>query len=89
MCDCIKRIEKEILEKREEYKGRKLLKAKLQHTTFPMSGLKIMGRITTQPLELELEGRKTPLKTDISHTYCPWCGEKYLKEESQSKESKS
>lgn len=94
MCDCIKNMEKVIPEKTGTISGKKIISASMQNVIFPMNNLKITGKITTQPLELKLEGRKTPLKSNLSHTFCPWCGERYERDREeeqhdQSVESKS
>lgn len=74
MCKCIIEIQETIPKETRVYKGKKILQAKLKGVFSPISGNKL-SMLTTQPLELTLEGRKTPLKTNIQHRYCPWCGE--------------
>ena len=80
MCNCIIEIENVIPEKTGEWEGKKILSVIMQNVTFPIIKLKIQGKITTQAIELKLEGRKSPLKTSVSHSFCPFCGEKYLRE---------
>ena len=85
MCNCIKEAEINLAKDIGEINGKKILSASMMNVNFPISNLKLVGRITTQPIKFTLEGRKTPFETSLSHTYCPWCGEKY----SEFSESKS
>lgn len=89
MCDCIKNIEKDLPEKTGEISGKKIISASMQNVVFPMSNLKITGKITTQPIELKLDGRKTPFKSSLSHTFCPWCGEKYERDRDEDQDVQS
>ena len=89
MCDCINEIQKNIPDLTGEYNGKKIISASIQNVTFPMSNLKITGKITMQPVELKVEGRKTSVKTSIAHTYCPFCGEKYTRNKETEVESKN
>jgi hypothetical protein len=80
MCDCIKNKQDNIVQ-RGDYNGKKILSAEIQNVVFPLNNLKIVGMITTSPLDITIEGRKTKLKISLQHTYCPWCGVNYRTEE--------
>jgi len=86
MCDCIKKKQDEIVQ-RGDYDGKKILSASIQNVVFPLDNLKIVGMITTSPLEITIEGRKTKLKTALQHKYCPWCGVIYQSAEETTQES--
>lgn len=34
--------------------------------------------ITTSRMKIYIEGKAKPLIHDIAHTFCPWCGERYI-----------
>ena len=85
MCDCIKEAEGKILESiRENIQG-EISGGKLLQTHFPIVKNQIKGRITYTEFQCTL----TPTKKDgsmgkpkkqtvnISHAYCPFCGEKH------------
>lgn len=89
MCDCIKRLNGELLiyvEKDKESVGI-VNKGQLQHMGLSLTGKS--GWRTYQEFEYEMTNKKKDgsmgatrnYKLSIYHTFCPFCGEKYQKED--------
>jgi hypothetical protein len=78
MCDCISKIEeKATAQLQEQPKFKKpVTKVRMQGVVFPLIGNTLTTR-TCNMLEIELEGQKKRPEMTISHSYCPFCGEKY------------
>ena len=73
MCDCVKNLEQRYIEQ-QPLKDNVVLNAKLQGRVFLFnSGISATSSI----LEVEVKGRKSAIKQNVIHTYCPFCGEKY------------
>lgn len=78
MCDCIKEIEKKVLEKFPTHNGKKVEKAKMD-TCFIFSEGKVTSGTKTD-VQLELVGQKKKIPVAINHSYCPFCGEEHKTE---------
>lgn len=76
MCSCVENLEKRVV-KEQPLKGKQVLKAKLQSQVYLFKSSQI---VTSTVLELEVEGRKSPIKQSVIHSYCPFCGSPYNKE---------
>jgi len=77
-CDCIKGIEKKILDM-EKWQGKTIEKVEFVSKALIFSNP--LEVLTTSEIEIKVEGRKSSLKQSIMHTYCPFCGVKTKKEE--------
>ena len=76
-CTGLSKVENRILDSdilKSKSKG-KPLKSALVQSSFMFSGN--VSRRTYTDLEVEIEGRKSKVKTQIIHTFCPFCGAKY------------
>lgn len=72
MCNCIKEIEVKIHEKYPTHNGKTVEKVQAESTyRFPD-----FMRITATNYNLVIENQKKQIPIMVSHTYCPWCGEK-------------
>jgi hypothetical protein len=69
MCDCAKKLEKEI-PLTQMFKGKKILKAELPWAFLFKSGMKLYFEA-----EIEVEGMKKKQKMSIIFSHCPFCGE--------------
>lgn len=61
-------------------KGKKVLKATNLNAAFTF-GDAGTGLRTTCTFELELEGAKKPVKQEVLHSFCPFCGKPAKNEE--------
>ncbi|MGV0856883.1 hypothetical protein ACTS9E_15285 [Empedobacter brevis] len=80
MCDCIKNIEERLVSDYQEYKGKRIIEAEFTDKSFSLEGGKL-GILYYSNFQLELEGRKNKVPIPVSHQFCPFCGEKYNKDE--------
>ena len=78
MCNCINDIESKALESlKEGGKFKKpVKKVRIKEVIFPFTGDGLSIK-TSNTLEIELDGQKKLKTMSMSHTYCPWCAEKY------------
>lgn len=76
MCDCIKNIEKKILDV-QPLPNRKIIKAKVAQGLYQSRE----GRLEARPVirfDCRVEGYKAYKQIDQVIEYCPFCGEKYM-----------
>ena len=73
-CNCLETVPQTVLEK-QRYKGHPIGHCKIKETAFQY-GSEGFKRFTCSTLELEVEGRKTPVQVTMAHSYCPFCGTK-------------
>jgi hypothetical protein len=76
-CDCIKRIEDKVLNHVKE-QGKQAESASMQNLAFMFSSSETK---THQEIEVTINGKKKKEKINIIHTYCPFCGKEYTKED--------
>ena len=78
MCDCISKVEQNLLTRLQDDKTfKKPVKAvKLKGVIFPITkdGL---SRRSSSEVEIELEGQKRKNKVSLAHSFCPFCGKAY------------
>lgn len=72
MCNCTTEIPQKFIEK-QPIPNQVITKASLA-TVFNLS---LGTERTSTTATLEFEGKAKDRKIEISHTYCPFCGEKY------------
>lgn len=75
MCECVGKVSKQI--PGQEFNKKLIQKATLKHTHFLKKANKLEVR-TYSIAEIEVEGYVRPQELTIAHTFCPFCGEKYL-----------
>jgi hypothetical protein len=83
-CNCIETLKADESGKIAEFVARKkatVKKISFNGLGFPWirkeDGSAKLGCATLSILEVELNEKKKPLKIDILHSYCPFCGVKY------------
>lgn len=90
MCNCRKDLQEDkdglaAAYVARKHKGATIKSAELVEYAFPFvqrkDGSKTLLCVTTTTLRVETNERKRPVDITILHTYCPFCGEKYLKED--------
>ena len=78
-CKCIDELPARIMEhcnQQKEYQAKPVLDASFKDIVFPISNGEMSVALKSD-IELKVEGRKTPKKTIMTFTYCPFCGVKY------------
>jgi hypothetical protein len=83
-CACIESLKKDESGKIAEYLARQkatVKKIDMKQIAFPLvkkeDGSTELRCTTLSVLEVETNEKKKPLKIDILHSYCPFCGVKY------------
>lgn len=73
MCNCISDFEKRVVEE-QPFEKMKVTKAKILNKAFffKESSYRLTGEF-----EIEVEGRKRPVKQNLVFSNCPICGEEY------------
>jgi len=88
MCDCRKSLESDEAGKIKEFitKHHKatIKSMSFKEIAFPISqsernGLKLRC-VTYSTLEVQTNEKKKPIKVEILHSFCPFCGMKYTEE---------
>ncbi|OPX57044.1 hypothetical protein SAMN02745127_02096 [Oceanospirillum multiglobuliferum] len=84
MCDCITDIEKQATAKLQQSSSFKkpVREVRMKGIVYPLTDRLNIGMVTCNFLEVELEGQKKRHEMSISHSFCPFCGEKYEKGDS-------
>lgn len=89
MCKCLQEIEQKTLEMLREDRDGQISGGKITNSHFPIIKNQFKDRETYSEFEYKL----TPVKKDgtigktktqtinIGHSYCPFCGEKYVRPE--------
>lgn len=88
MCDCLKNIEAKTMEVVKEQKDGEFSDGRMLNTHFPIVNNAFKDRITYNEFQFQFAPRKkdgtigVPKKqtVSISHSYCPFCGEKHSKD---------
>lgn len=86
MCDCIKKVEDKMKNHIQETANGETYDYKLLQTHFPFVKNTIKGRITYTEFQYMLApikkdgttGKHKKQTVNISHSYCPFCGEKHV-----------
>jgi len=79
MCECITKAEEkadEMIRGGNQFK-KPVKKVRVTGIAWPIINNEMTLR-TCSKLEIELEGQKKKPEMTLIHTYCPFCGEKYL-----------
>ena len=74
-CECFKRIEKDLIDMPNGYKGKEVLDAKIVEKAFSFEENKPQ-LISLSTAELTIKGLKKPQRINIAHSFCPFCGTK-------------
>lgn len=77
MCSCVENLEKRMVDEQPVLKDRLITNATLQNQVWLVQSAQI---VTSSIIELKVEGRKSPVKQNVIHSYCPFCGSPYNKE---------
>ena len=80
MCDCITRIEEKLTEKCKEKRFNKPFEKVDLETSLVIIGNKLEARTFCRAF-ITLTGQKKVVETNVLHSYCPFCGEKIVKDE--------
>lgn len=83
-CKCIDELPAQIMahcNQQKEYQAKPVLDASFKDIVFPISNGEMSVALKSD-IELKVEGRKTPKKTIMTFTYCPFCGMKYKDDDS-------
>lgn len=83
-CDCIKKTEERMLIVFNEQKrfSKKIVAVKIERALIFGKELESM---TYCNVEIELEGQKKKVHQSLMHNYCPFCGDKIVKDFQQNK----
>jgi len=75
-CNCIKEIESKILEKHPTWNGKNVTDVSMDKIfTFNPTDVR-----TSTNVVIEVEGQKKKYDVGMTHTFCPFCGEKQGKD---------
>ena len=76
-CNCLTTIKNELLEaiQSESTYKKTVINASLKEVDMVKTGSKMFSRTYTS-IEIELDGQKKLEKSNLVHTYCPFCGVK-------------
>lgn len=74
-CKCIEEIESKIKEAHPTWAGKKIVGIKMDKV-FTFSPIDIR---TSTNIIIEVEGQKKKYDVGMTHTFCPFCGEKQTK----------
>jgi hypothetical protein len=79
-CECVSNLEKQLIG--TQHKQRQINKVTWLSKAFVIHGNKL-NMVTNSELELELEGMKRPVILCVNHNFCPICGDKIDKSDSE------
>lgn len=85
-CTCITEIPKKLVDNPPDttsLRGKVVLDADFANTTFAMTKNRLELMLVSQ-IALEVQDRKSKIKLDITHTYCPFCGVKHKEKDEKS-----
>lgn len=77
-CDCLTAVKDKTVEVLKEQNATKkpIVRAEWADEVFSLSNLTPALGLKND-LKLTLEGRKTPVRFSVMHSYCPFCGVKF------------
>lgn len=81
-CDCIRsmplRLIKHLNENVKEHKTKPVIEVSFKDVVFPIDTKNgELSSVLKTDIYLKIEGRKTPKKTTLGFSYCPFCGKEY------------